>query len=105
MGGGFIIIPVLVLWTRLPMKLAIGTSLAIIAAKSIMGFVADKVNFNLEHNLILWISGLSLVGLFLGNTISQRISALKLQKGFGWLVILVGAYMFFNTLYIILIKN
>lgn len=104
-GGGFIIIPVLVLWTRLPMKLAIGTSLAIIAAKSIMGFVADKVNFNLEHNLILWISGLSLVGLFLGNTISQRISALKLQKGFGWLVILVGAYMFFNTLYIILIKN
>ena len=104
-GGGFIIIPVLVLWTQLPMKFAIGTSLAIIAAKSIMGFVADKVNFNLEHNLILWISGLSLIGLFLGNTISRQISALKLQKGFGWLVILVGAYMFFNTLYIILIKN
>ena len=104
-GGGFIIIPVLVLWTQLPMKFAIGTSLAIIAAKSIMGFVADKVNFNLEHNLILWISGLSLIGLFLGNTISRQISALKLQKGFGWLVILVGAYMFFNTLYTILIKN
>lgn len=104
-GGGFIIIPVLVLWARLPMKFAIGTSLAIIAAKSIMGFIADKVNFNLEHGLILWISALSLIGLFFGNTISKRISAFKLQKGFGWLVIMVGAYMFFNTLYIILIKN
>lgn len=104
-GGGFIIIPVLVLWTQIPMKYAVGTSLVIIAAKSIMGFIADKVNFNLEHNLIIWISVLSLIGLLLGNTISKKVSAFRLQKSFGWLVLLAGAYMFINTFYIILLKK
>lgn len=101
-GGGFIIIPILVLWGRLTMKDAVGTSLIIIAAKSLMGFFADKFNFDMQHHLIYWISGLALVGLVFGILLHNKIHARYLQKGFAWLVVGVGSYMLITTLNTIL---
>jgi uncharacterized protein len=47
-GGGFLIIPALVLFSKLPMKQAVGTSLLIIAAKSLIGFTGDLTNYSLD---------------------------------------------------------
>ena len=80
------------------MKDAVGTSLVIIACKSLMGFFADKVNFSMQHDLIFWISGLAMIGLITGILIHKKISAQHLQRGFGWLVIIVGTYMLLQTL-------
>lgn len=97
-GGGFIIIPILVLWAGIPMNKAVGTSLAIIACKSLIGFVVDKINFDLDHGLIWYISALAVLGLFIGNILSKKIAIQHLQKGFGVLVIALGAYMLIHTI-------
>lgn len=97
-GGGFIIIPILVIWAHIPMNKAVGTSLAIIACKSLVGFLIDKINFNLDHGLIWYISALALTGLIIGNLISKKIAIQHLQRGFGILVIALGMYMLFHTI-------
>jgi hypothetical protein len=92
-GGGFLIIPALVLLARLPMKLAVGTSLAIIAAKSLIGFLGDLSQGGVEWTLLLSVTGLAIGGIFLGNILSSRISAKALKQGFGWFVLLMGIYI------------
>ncbi len=92
-GGGFLIIPALVLFSKLPMKQAIGTSLLIIAAKSLIGFTGDLKHTHMDWTLLLSISALAIVGIFLGNSISKKVSAEKLKKGFGWFVLIMGIYI------------
>lgn len=103
-GGGFLIIPALVLLARLPMKLAVGTSLLIIAAKSLIGFIGDLGGDSaIEWNFLLIFSGLAAGGIFLGIIASNYISGAKLKTGFGWFVLIMGVYiisreLFFDTL-------
>lgn len=92
-GGGFLIIPALVLLARLPMKLAVGTSLAIIAAKSLIGFLGDLSQGGVGWTLLLSVTGLAIGGIFLGNILSSRISAKALKQGFGWFVLVMGIYI------------
>jgi uncharacterized membrane protein YfcA len=98
-GGGFLIIPALVLLSKLPMKQAIGTSLLIIAAKSLIGFTGDLGNAEMDWTLLLSVTGLAIVGIFIGNTMSKKVSPDGLKKGFGWFVLFMGIYIIIKELF------
>ena len=92
-GGGFVIIPALVLLAKLPMKMAVGTSLLIIAAKSLIGFLGDLSSQTIDWQLLLIFTGLSIVGIFIGSALSKKINEKVLKTGFGWFVLLMGIYI------------
>lgn len=96
-GGGFLIIPALVVLVGMPMKIAIGTSLFIIAAKSLIGFVGDLQGAAvIDWKLMLTVSGIAIVGLFLGISLSKKVSETALKKGFGYFVLIMGAFILFD---------
>lgn len=97
-GGGFLIIPALVLLSKLPMKQAVGTSLLIIAAKSLIGFTGDLSNYQMDWTLLGTVTTLAIIGIFIGNRISTRIDGNKLKKGFGWFVLIMGVYIIIKEL-------
>lgn len=98
-GGGFLIIPVLLIFTKTPMKIAVGTSLIIIAVQSLIGFLGDVANRpTMDWNLILLFTLCSVVGVFIGNVVSKKISGDKLKTGFGWFVLLMGIYILLKEL-------
>jgi uncharacterized membrane protein YfcA len=98
-GGGFLIIPALVLFTGLPMKEAVGTSLVIIAAKSLIGFTGDIGHFNMNWQLLLIVSAIAIIGIIVGNKLSLKIDGAKLKKGFGWFVLIMGVYIIIKELF------
>jgi hypothetical protein len=97
-GGGFLIIPALVLLAKLPMKKAVGTSLLIIAFKSLIGFIGDVQNLAIDWTFLLIFTGISIVGIFVGVYLSGFIAGSKLKKGFGWFVLLMGIYIIYKEL-------
>jgi len=97
-GGGFLIIPALVLLAKLPMKKAVATSLLIIAIKSLIGFIGDVENLEIDWLFLLSFTTISVVGIFLGIYLSNFIEGKKLKKGFGWFVLLMGVYIIFKEL-------
>jgi len=92
-GGGFLIIPALVLLAKLPMKMAVGTSLVIIAAKSLIGFLGDLSTQTIDWPLLIMFTGLSIVGIFIGSALSKKINERVLKTGFGWFVLIMGIYI------------
>jgi len=97
-GGGFLIIPALVMLSKLPMKQAVGTSLLIIAAKSLIGFTGDLGNSTINWTLLLSVTALAIAGIFIGDKLSKRIDGNQLKKGFGWFVLLMGLYIIIQQL-------
>lgn len=98
-GGGFLIIPALVLLSKLPMKQAVGTSLLIIAAKSLIGFTGDLGQMQMDWKLLMLVTGLAIVGIFIGNRMNKSIDGNKLKKGFGWFVLVMGVYIIVQQLF------
>lgn len=92
-GGGFLIIPALVILAKLPMKMAVGTSLLIIAAKSLIGFLGDVSTQTIDWKMLLIFTSLSIVGIFIGSALSKKINEKALKTGFGWFVLLMGIYI------------
>ncbi len=93
-GGGFLIIPALVLLAKLPMKQAVGTSLIIIAAKSLIGFTGDlNGNEVIDWNFLLLFSAIAIAGIIVGSILSKRIPNEKLKPAFGWFVLVMGLYI------------
>lgn len=91
-GGGFLIIPALVILVGLPMKRAVGTSLFIIAIKSLFGFVGDlQRNPHIDWSLLLTISAIAVAGIFAGTYLSRFVAEDKLKKAFGWFVLVMGS--------------
>ncbi|AXT58135.1 sulfite exporter TauE/SafE family protein [Aquimarina sp. AD1] len=97
-GGGFLIIPALVLFAKLPMKKAVATSLLIIAIKSLIGFVGDVENLDIDWIFLISFTGISILGIFLGIYLSNFIEGKKLEKGFGWFVLIMGIYILIKEL-------
>ena len=97
-GGGFLLIPALVILMKLPMKEAIGTSLLIIALNSLIGFLGDIGRHPIEWKLILIITAIAIVGIFLGTYFNQKVNSQKLKKGFGWFVLIMGIYIIVREL-------
>ena len=99
-GGGFLIIPALVLLARMPMKLAVGTSLFIIAAKSLIGFIGDLQGSEIiDWKLLGVFTAFSVAGIFIGILLSKKIPGQKLKKGFGWFVLIMGIYIIIKELF------
>jgi uncharacterized protein len=92
-GGGFLIIPALVILSKLPMKEAIGTSLVIIAAKSLIGFMGENGETRIDWNLLGIVTSLAVVGVFIGMALSKKIDGAKLKPAFGWFVLIMGIYI------------
>lgn len=97
-GGGFLIIPALVLLAKLPMKKAVATSLFIIAIKSLIGFLGDVKNLEIDWTFLLSFTGLSVVGIFIGIWLNKYIDGKRLKKGFGWFVLIMGIYIIYKEL-------
>lgn len=99
-GGGFLIVPALVLLGGLSMHLAIGTSLVIIAMKSFSGFykyidVLDDLNLSINWELVLIFSLIGAVGSFVGKAIGGKISGEKLKRGFAIFLLFMGVYIIY----------
>ena len=92
-GGGFLIIPALVWLTGLPFKTAVGTSLFIIAINSLLGFLGDLLNYQMEWNFLLTLTGLAAFGILIGNSLQKKISGLALRKAFGWFILAMGLWI------------
>lgn len=97
-GGGFIIIPILVLFAKLPMKNAVATSLVIITINSLIGFTGDMENIKIDWEFLLPFSILPILGIFLGIWLHRFIDGKKLKKSFGWFVLLMSIYIIFKEL-------
>src|SRR5690606_23541929 len=97
-GGGFLIIPALVLLAKLPMKKAIGTSLLIIAANSLIGFTGDLQNRTVDWSFLFLFTGISILGIITGVYSAKFISGTKLKKGFGWFTLIVAFYILYREL-------
>tara|TARA_B100001059_G_scaffold169664_1_gene169533 strand:- start:1534 stop:2334 length:801 start_codon:yes stop_codon:yes gene_type:complete len=98
-GGGFIIIPVLVLFSKLNMKNAIATSLVIISIKSLIGFIGDIENHIIDWEFLIMFSLISILGIYIGQAIGLKIDGNKLKKGFGYFVIVVASCVAVKEIY------
>lgn len=92
-GGGFLLIPALIILLRMPMKKAVGTSLLIIALNSLIGFVADAGQYDINWMLLGSVSLIAIVGVIAGGRLSRNIGGNSLKKGFGWFVMTMGVFI------------
>ncbi len=93
-GGGFLIIPALVLLAGLPMKEAVGTSLLIIGIKSLLGFTGDiSAGVNIDWMFLAIVSVFTIAGIYIGSSLAKKIHGDKLKPVFGWFVLAMGIYI------------
>ncbi len=96
-GGGFLIVPALVLLSGLPIKLAVGTSLAIVAAKSYAGFAGYLGGVSVDYALMANFTAVTVLGSFLGTRLAHRLDAELLKKAFAAFLVVVASYILFNS--------
>jgi uncharacterized membrane protein YfcA len=101
-GGGFIIIPALVLFARIPIKMSVGTSLLIIAANSFIGFTGELLARHeyINYRFLLTFALFSVAGIFIGFRISSKITSAQLKKLFGWFVLVMGLCIFIKEVFL-----
>ena len=97
-GGGFLIVPALVLLGGLSMHQAVATSLIVIALKSYSGFwkyldVLESQSLELDWKTLLIVTALGIAGSFAGSKMARRLPQEKLKRGFGWFLIVMGIYI------------
>ncbi len=98
-GGGFMIVPVLVILVGLPMKMAVGTSLAIISLKSFSGILADATFWqNANWQFLIQFTIAAVIGILLGSLLANKLPARRLKVGFGWFVLSLGIYILIKEL-------
>ncbi|WP_291106805.1 sulfite exporter TauE/SafE family protein [Flavobacterium sp. UBA6195] len=90
-GGGFLIIPSLILFAKLPMRKAVGTSLFIIAMNSLVGFMDDVQNLEIDWLFLLTFSAISVAGIFLGMYLTKYTNESQLKKIFAYFVLVMAA--------------
>jgi len=100
-GGGFLIIPALVILANIDMKVAVGTSLVIIAFKSLLGFFfGDAMSVHIDWGFLLMFTGLSFIGIFIGSYLSNFIDETKLKKGFGYFIFVMAGFIFYMEFFV-----
>src|SRR5690606_2895038 len=97
-GGGFLYVPALVLWARLPMKMAVGTSLVIIAINSLIGFTGDMQTLDIDWFFLLSFSLFTILGIIIGGRLSKFISNRNLKTGFGYFTLVIAFYIIYKEL-------
>jgi uncharacterized membrane protein YfcA len=98
-GGGFMIIPALVNLLKTPMKVAIGTSLVIIALNSLIGFFSSVNHIRIDWDLLGRISAIAILGIIIGSHLSKKIDGKKLKPAFGWFILVMGIYIIIKELF------
>lgn len=100
-GGGFLIVPTLLFFAKTPMKIAVGTSLLIVSAQSLIGFTGDIMsNQIIDWKLLKYFALASIGGIFIGNFIAKKIEDEKLKTSFGWFVLAMGIYIIIRELFL-----
>jgi len=100
-GGGFLIIPALVILANVEMKVAVGTSLIIIAIKSLLGFfIGDALTMEIDWMFLIVFTLISFVGIFIGSYLSNFIDGNKLKKGFGYFIFVMAIFIFYMEFFI-----
>ena len=89
-GGGFLIVPALVLLGGLPMSVAVGTSLLVIAMKSFAGLAGYLASVQIDWPIALAVTAAAVLGSLVGSRLTGVIHPETLRKGFGWFVIVMG---------------
>jgi uncharacterized membrane protein YfcA len=102
-GGGFLIVPALVLLVGLPMHLAIGTSLATIALNSMIGFYKSSqllplLQLKTNSSLIIAFAVVGVAGSLIGSAICHRLPQQRLRRLFAWFVLVMGAWLLWRNL-------
>jgi len=92
-GGGFLVVPALVLLGGLPMTTAIGTSLVVISMKSFAGFAGYLGHVSIDWQLAAMVTVMAVVGSMVGSRLAGKIPQDRLRKGFAWFVVAMGAFM------------
>lgn len=98
-GGGFLIIPALVLFSKLPMKTAVGSSLTIMAFSSLLGFFTNLSHYSINWFQLLSFTAIAIAGIFVGAALSEKIPGTSLKKGFGWFILLMGIYILVKEIF------
>ncbi len=98
-GGGFLIIPALVILAKLPMKKAIATSLVIISIKSLVGFTGDLLHTAVDWSFLSKIILLATLGIITGNYLNKKMEGAKLKKGFGYFVLVMALIIFIEQFF------
>jgi hypothetical protein len=96
-GGGFLIVPALVLLSGIPMKQAVGTSLAIVAAKSYAGFAGYMGGVPIDYALMGAFTAVTVVGSFIGTRLAGYVSQAALKKAFAWFLVVVATYILLKS--------
>lgn len=89
-GGGFLVVPALALLGGLPMPVAVGTSLLVIAMKSFAGFAGYATTVSIDWQVTLLVTAGAIVGAFVGSAVAGRVHPDRLRKGFGWFVLVMA---------------
>ncbi|QBN17585.1 sulfite exporter TauE/SafE family protein [Flavobacterium nackdongense] len=98
-GGGFLIVPTLLVFAKTPIKMAVGTSLFIVSAQSIIGFTGDILSDQIiDWKLLEYFTLASIIGIFIGNFIAKKVEDNKLKTSFGWFVLAMGIYIILREL-------
>lgn len=97
-GGGFLIVPALVLLGGLPMTAAVGTSLLVITMNSLAGFTGHLTSLDLDWALTGGVSAAAIIGSLLGARLAGRIPETALRRGFGIFVLLMGIFVLVQEL-------
>ncbi len=97
-GGGFLIIPALVLLAKLPMKKAVATSLFIISMNSLIGFTGDLQNREIDWSFLLIFTGFAVSGIFIGAYLNRYINNNRLRRIFGWFILVMGLYIIWKEM-------
>lgn len=97
-GGGFLIVPALVLLLKMPMGSAVGTSLAIVSINALFGFAISADDHALEWPVLMIVVLLSLLGLVVGRRIATGIPERSLKRGFAYFIIFIGSFIFIDQI-------
>lgn len=98
-GGGFLIVPALVMLLGLTMKQAVATSLFIISINSLIGFASSLDKITVDWKFLLTFSALSIAGILIGVQVAKRIESRKLRPMFGWFVLVMGIWIILNEIF------
>lgn len=99
-GGGFIIIPSLILFAGLPMKKAVGTSLTIMTISSLIGVLGDVSRHEpINYTFLATFSAFAIAGIIVGCYLTKYIHDARLKPAFGWFVLCIGVVVLFSTIH------
>lgn len=104
-GGGFLIIPALSIFMKVPIKTAIATSIMIIAINSLAGFATEIARPDIDWRFLIMFTAIAAAGLLTGLFLSKRIKADNLRRGFGYFVLAIGLFILVQEIFFHRIPN